>query len=157
MPEPYLEIANADGRRQVPVTDKPVTVGRHSSNLVVVMDGQASRYHCVIERTSDGFRVRDPATDLAVLCALASAVRDVPLPSSTAFIGEVALSGAIRTVPAAARRVSELSRSGVQRCYVPPGLEPVPGIELVCVETVAEALQVALRAGPRTADTPGDA
>ena len=59
MPEPYLEIANADGRRQVPVTDKPVTVGRHSSNLVVVMDGQASRYHCVIERTSDGFRVRD--------------------------------------------------------------------------------------------------
>ena len=57
MPEPYLEIANADGRRQVPVTDKPVTVGRHSSNVVVVMDGQASRYHCVVERTPDGFRV----------------------------------------------------------------------------------------------------
>ena len=45
MPEPYLEIANADGRRQVPVTDKPVTVGRHSSNVVVVMDGQATFYN----------------------------------------------------------------------------------------------------------------
>jgi len=59
MPEPYLEIQTADGARELPITDKPITVGRHSSNMIVLTDGMASRYHCVIERTPDGLRIRD--------------------------------------------------------------------------------------------------
>ena len=102
----------------------------------------------VVATVSGGFRVRDPAADLAVLCALASAIRDVPLPPATAFVGEVALSGAIRTVPAASRRVAELARSGIRRCLVPPGVETPSTLEPVCVETVAEALHVALGRGP---------
>jgi len=60
MPEPYIEIQNAEGKRNVPVTDQPITVGRHSSNVVALTDGQASRYHCVIEKAPEGgLRVRD--------------------------------------------------------------------------------------------------
>ncbi|MGB7157479.1 MAG: ATPase, T2SS/T4P/T4SS family [Tepidisphaeraceae bacterium] len=60
MPEPYIEIQNAEGRRNLPVTDQPITVGRHSSNVVALTDGQASRYHCVIEKSPEGgLRVRD--------------------------------------------------------------------------------------------------
>lgn len=59
MPDPYLKIQTAEGERDVPLTDKPVTVGRHASNVVVLTDGMASRYHCVIEKGVDGLRVRD--------------------------------------------------------------------------------------------------
>src|SRR4029453_1295387 len=59
MAEPYLQIESSDGARELPITDKPITVGRHSSNMIVLADGMASRYHCVIEKGTDGLRVRD--------------------------------------------------------------------------------------------------
>src|SRR5438034_11451418 len=59
MAEPFLQIESPDGEKQIPITDKPITVGRHATNLIVLADGMTSRYHCVIEKTSDGLRVRD--------------------------------------------------------------------------------------------------
>jgi general secretion pathway protein E len=59
MPEPYLEIHTGETQRDLPITDKPITIGRHPTNMVVLTDGMASRYHCVIEKASDGLRVRD--------------------------------------------------------------------------------------------------
>src|SRR5688572_25612562 len=59
MPESYLAIQTATGASQLPLTDKPITVGRHPTNLVVLSDGMASRYHCVIEKGPEGLRVRD--------------------------------------------------------------------------------------------------
>ncbi|MEO7155906.1 MAG: ATPase, T2SS/T4P/T4SS family, partial [Vicinamibacterales bacterium] len=60
MAEPYLEIQSIDGHRQIPlVPAQPITIGRHASNTLVVADTQASRYHCVIEKAPEGWRVRD--------------------------------------------------------------------------------------------------
>ena len=59
MPTEYLEIQTPDGRKQVPVSDKPMTVGRHPENAVVISDPVSSRRHCVIERVDGGWRVRD--------------------------------------------------------------------------------------------------
>src|SRR5690349_17308162 len=59
MQQDYLEVHTPDGRRQVPIGDKPVTIGRHPENGIVITDPAASRRHCVVERTTSGFRVRD--------------------------------------------------------------------------------------------------
>src|SRR4051812_24042206 len=59
MPQTYLDITAADGQRQVPIADQPLTIGRHSSNLVHITDQRASRYHCVIEKTPEGLLLRD--------------------------------------------------------------------------------------------------
>src|SRR5689334_14200926 len=59
MSEPYLHIESGDGARELPISDKPITIGRHSSNMIVLQDGMASRYHCVIEKSPEGLRVRD--------------------------------------------------------------------------------------------------
>src|SRR4051812_41438120 len=59
MQQPYLEIRTAAGRRQVVLGRDPVTVGRHTENQVVVNDKLASRFHCVIEHTGDGYLLRD--------------------------------------------------------------------------------------------------
>ncbi len=58
MEKPYLEIHTPTGHSQVTV-DKPISIGRHPTNLVVLSDGMSSRQHCVVEREGDRFRVRD--------------------------------------------------------------------------------------------------
>lgn len=89
----------------------------------------------IVVATSGGLRLRDPGSDLAVLAAIASALRDRPLPAGVAFIGEAALSGALRPPPQAARRVAELARLGFERVIAAPG---VPGTDTAA--TVREAL-----------------
>jgi general secretion pathway protein E len=59
MPDPHLDIQGPDGHRQLPLTDQPVTVGRHKANTIVLGDDRASRYHCVFEKIPEGWRVRD--------------------------------------------------------------------------------------------------
>src|SRR5262249_15446525 len=47
------------GRSRVPFGTGPVTIGRNFTNLLVIEEAMASRFHCVIDRTDEGFRLRD--------------------------------------------------------------------------------------------------
>ncbi len=94
----------------------------------------------VVATVSGGLRLRDSGADLAVIAALASAIGDRPLPPGTAFLGEVALSGAIRGVQQAQRRLAELGRLGFRRCYVPPGTKGVEGVTAIPTATVRDLL-----------------
>ncbi len=100
----------------------------------------------VVATVSGGLRLRDPGADLAVIAALASAIHDRELAPDTAFLGEVALSGAIRPVQQAPRRLAELARLGLSRCLVPPGTASVDGVGIVPVANVREALRLAFPA-----------
>jgi DNA repair protein RadA/Sms len=100
----------------------------------------------IVVSVTGGLRLRDPGTDLAVAAALASAIRDRPLAASTAFLGEVALSGAIRAAPNAARRLAELERLGFRRCIGPSAAEGYR-LELVMANSLREALDAALQLG----------
>ncbi|MCX5662223.1 MAG: ATPase, T2SS/T4P/T4SS family [Planctomycetota bacterium] len=55
----YLEIVTPEGSHRRELGAKPLTIGRHSDNLVVITDEQASRYHCVVEKAGNSYRVRD--------------------------------------------------------------------------------------------------
>jgi DNA repair protein RadA/Sms len=99
----------------------------------------------VVASVSGGLRLRDSAADLAVVAALASAIKDEPLPRGIAFLGEVALSGAVRPAPNAPRRLAELARLGFERCLVPPSTPHVEGIALTPVATVRDALRAVAR------------
>jgi len=55
----YLEIKEQKGARQVPLDSGPLTIGRNFTNLLVIEEPLASRFHCVIEKDTEGFRVRD--------------------------------------------------------------------------------------------------
>lgn len=97
----------------------------------------------VVAAVSGGLRLRDPGADLAVIVALASAIEDRPVVPGTAFLGEVALSGAVRPVQQASRRLAELARMGFPRAIVPRSTPPTPGIAFVPVATVREAIAAA--------------
>ena len=98
----------------------------------------------VVATTSGGLRLRDPGADLAILCALASAIRDQPLERGTAVLGEVALSGVIRPVQQGQRRLVELSRMGFTRCVAAAGTPQAEGIQLIPVRSVRDAVNAAL-------------
>jgi DNA repair protein RadA/Sms len=96
-----------------------------------------------------GLRILEPAVDLAVAIGVASSLRDRPVDRSAAVIGEVGLSGELRTVNQLDRRIAEASRLGFTRMIVPKssrkGESTSPdGIDVVRCRTAAEAIEAAL-------------
>jgi DNA repair protein RadA/Sms len=96
-----------------------------------------------------GLQVQEPAADLAMAVAIASSVRDQPVVADLAVIGEVGLSGEVRTVSHTGSRLKEASRLGFKRCLLPKAIRPSDqpsqdGIETIPVRSVAEAVQKAL-------------
>jgi len=68
-----------------------------------------------------GYRLSDPAADLAVAAALVSALGDKPLPAQAVWFGEISLAGEVRPVAHAAIRQREAAKLGFARAYGPPG------------------------------------
>ena len=95
-----------------------------------------------------GLRLDEPAADLAVAIAVASAALDKPAPDTLAAIGEVGLTGEIRAVNQLNQRLSELHRLGFTRCLIPrsgtQSLHAPEGLELLRVRNIREAMAVAL-------------
>ncbi len=90
-----------------------------------------------------GFRVEEPAIDLAVVCAVLGSNADIAIPMDTCFAGEVGLTGEIRPVTRTDQRIAEAAKLGFARIFVPrgtKGIAPVKGIEAVPVGRVEEVL-----------------
>jgi DNA repair protein RadA/Sms len=97
--------------------------------------------------SSGGVRVDDPACDLAVAAALASAATGVAPPAGTAFVGEVGLTGLVRPAPAMAQRLAAARAAGISTVFGPgePGIRE--GVRVVPVRRVRDALTWASPAG----------
>jgi len=59
MENPLLEIHESGNVRQVPIGNEPLTIGRHSHNRLVLGDNLASRFHCLISKSRQGYILRD--------------------------------------------------------------------------------------------------
>ncbi len=92
-----------------------------------------------------GLQLDETAADLAVILALASSHKDLPLGSDLAAVGEVGLSGEIRSVSHLNQRLSEISRLGFKRCVIPAhvrdDVQKFPGLETIPVKNIREAMK----------------
>jgi len=75
-----------------------------------------------------GYRVADPAADLAVAAALVSALSERPVPADAVAFGEVALSGEVRPVAHGALRLKEAGKLGFERALVPAAMAKEAGV-----------------------------
>lgn len=99
--------------------------------------------HDVFAATAGGIRLTEPAADLAVCLALASAARDWQVPADLVSFGEVGLGGEVRPLPQLERRLAEAARLGFRRALVPAAgqaLRAPLDLELTAVGSVGEAL-----------------
>jgi len=95
-----------------------------------------------------GLRLDEPASDLPVVLAVASSYRDQPLPNDLVAIGEVGLTGEIRSVSNMNQRLAEVSRLGFKKCVIPHNgsekLDIPGGLTVYRVRNLREAIEVTL-------------
>jgi DNA repair protein RadA/Sms len=103
--------------------------------------------HDVFTNVVGGLRIVEPGADLAVALAIISSFRDASFDSATVAMGEIGLSGEIRSVSQLERRLTEASRLGFTRAIVPKhggrSLPDIPGTTVVRVGSLAEASHAA--------------
>ena len=103
----------------------------------------------IIVNVAGGFRAMEPAADLGMALALASSVKNAPLPEGMAALGEVGLGGELRSVANVPRRLGELSHMGFDKCLVPEAalksVETPRGMKVATAGTLSEAMGLALR------------
>lgn len=95
-----------------------------------------------------GLRLDEPGADLPVALALASSYREQPVDSQLVAIGEVGLTGEIRSVSYINQRLAEVARLGFKRCIIPKNsaekLEIPESLTIYRVKNLREAIEVAL-------------
>jgi DNA repair protein RadA/Sms len=100
----------------------------------------------VFVNIAGGMTIDEPASDLGVVAAIASSVRNRVIPQTVAMFGEVGLAGEVRGITQAPLRVREAAQMGFTRCIMPDAnIDPAApaslgDCELVGVRTVGEAL-----------------
>jgi DNA repair protein RadA/Sms len=90
--------------------------------------------------SAGGVRVDDPACDLAIAAALASADSGVPTPRASAFVGEVGLTGTVRPGAGMVQRLAAARAVGVETVYAPAVEGKTHGIRVVPVRHLKDAL-----------------
>ncbi|CAM2884916.1 DNA repair protein RadA [Levilactobacillus brevis] len=99
-------------------------------------------------KAAGGVKLDEPAIDLAIALSIASSYRDTATQPTDCFVGEVGLTGEIRRVNRIEQRVAEAKKLGFKRIFIPKnnlqGWTPDPGIDVVGVSTLRQALKLAL-------------
>lgn len=95
-----------------------------------------------------GLDLDEPAADLAAVLAIVSSYRDKPVGNDLAAVGEVGLTGEIRSVVSLNQRLVEISRLGFKRCIIPAhvrvDVKAPKGLELISVKNIREAADAVL-------------
>ena len=96
-----------------------------------------------------GLTLEEPAADLSAVVAIASSYLDKPVPNGMAAVGEVGLSGEIRSVSHMEQRLSEVKRLGFTQCIIPAhhavDLRARSTLELLPVRNISDALRLLAR------------
>ena len=118
-------------------TPRRAAVGWDSARLAMVLavlEARAGLSFASAEvylNVAGGYRLSDPAADLAVAAALISSLSERPIPSDCVILGEIALSGEIRPVAHAALRLKEAAKLGFASAWVPKGTKGADGLRTV--------------------------
>ena len=100
-----------------------------------------------------GLRIGEPAADLGVATAIASSFRNVPIADDCVMLGEIGLSGELRSVSQAEKRLTEAAKLGFRRCIVPRSLRlgkaSKVNLEILRARSIGEALDIALQQSSR--------
>jgi DNA repair protein RadA/Sms len=138
-----VEIQALTVRLSSGATPRRAVVGWDSGRLAMILAVLEARCGLsfstaeVYLNIAGGYRISDPAADLAVAAALVSALAERPLPSDAVLFGEVALSGEIRPVAHGALRLKESAKLGFSRALVPPSVKGQAGISTQEFRTLA--------------------
>ncbi|NLD14395.1 MAG: DNA repair protein RadA [Gammaproteobacteria bacterium] len=126
-----------------------VTLGLDHNRLAMLLavlhrhGGIASHDQDVFLNVVGGVKVLETASDLALMAAIMSSLRNRALPHDLLVFGEIGLSGEIRPVPSGQERLKEAAKHGFKRAVVPKAnapKQPPAGMQVIAVERLEQAL-----------------
>ena len=92
-----------------------------------------------------GMKITEPAIDLGIAMSIASSYKNISIPKNIAIIGEVGLTGEIRSVNMIEKRLKEAERLGITKCIIPQNnkklLKDKHNLDIIGVRNVSEALK----------------
>ncbi|WP_336279033.1 DNA repair protein RadA [Bartonella sp. CB175] len=118
--------------------------GNRLSMILAVLEAHCGvRFvqHDVYLNVAGGYRISEPAADLAVAAALVSSLANIPLPTDYVYFGEIGLSGSIRTVAHSGQRIYEAQKLGFQGSVQPTAtttMEKLPAFQQKTFSHLAE-------------------
>jgi len=93
-----------------------------------------------------GMKITEPAADLGIICAIASAFKNKEIDPDIALIGEVGLTGELRAVSQIEKRLGEMKKLGFSKCIIPEsnkkGLTVPDGLTVYYAKNVSSALSI---------------
>jgi len=146
-------------------TPRRAVVGWDSSRMAMVLAVLEARCGLsfagkdVYLNVAGGFRINEPAADLAVAAAIASSAFDVSLPSDLVVFGEISLSGDVRPVSRADARMKEAAKLGFERALAAPspkreGRNDNAAIPVIAIRSLRDLVRRVEAAAERGPDTP---
>ena len=93
-----------------------------------------------------GMKITEPAVDLGIILSVASSFKNVAIPKDVVVIGEVGLTGEVRTVNMIEKRIKEAEKLGFKKCIIPENnkklLKDNYKLDIIGVKNVNEALKI---------------
>lgn len=131
---------------------KRITTGidnNRAAMLLAVLEkkaGLALQSSDTFLNVTGGLQLKEPACDLAILCALASSFKEIPIDFKTILLGEVGLTGEIRGVNSVEKRIIEAQKMGFERAVIAEAnlnaTKDLKDIEIVPVNNVRQAVDL---------------
>jgi DNA repair protein RadA/Sms len=131
---------------------KRITTGidnNRAAMLLAVLEkkaGLALQSSDTFLNVTGGLQLKEPAADLAILCALASSFKEIPIDFKTILLGEVGLTGEIRGVNSIEKRIIEAQKMGFKRAVIAEAnlnaTKDLKNIEIVPVNNVRQAMDM---------------
>ena len=126
-------------------TEPTLIIGWDSGRLAMLLAVLEARCNVTLAgrdvylSVAGGYRITEPAGDLAAAAALLSSMSDTAPPERSIFFGEVALSGTLRPVARMEQRLKEAKRLGFQRAFVPDGVSSaVEGLTITPIKRLSD-------------------
>ena len=128
-----------------------VTTGidkNRAAMLIAVLEkkaGLAIQSSDTFINVTGGLQIREPAADLAILCAIASSFKEIPVDFKTILIGEVGLTGEIRGVNSIEKRLMEAQKMGFEKAIIAESndtIKDIKNIEIIPVNNIRQAMDL---------------
>lgn len=92
-----------------------------------------------------GIKINEPALDLGIILAVSSSFKNIPIPNDVISIGEVGLTGEVRSVNQIEKRIKEAEKLGFKKCIIPESnkklLKDTYKLDIIGVQNISEAMR----------------
>lgn len=145
-----LEVQSLIAKGNFP-SPKRAIIGSELNKLSVILAVLEARYDIpfsnfdVYLNISGGIKISEPGIDLAIVASLISSSINKPLPRGSIFMGEISLTGQVRNIEYLEQRISEASRLGFKKVFIPhvkniKNLQKFKNLEMIEISNLFELI-----------------